>query len=118
MVKPLDVALAVLVAVLWGVAFVFSKLALPQALARSTWMDLGIVLYLGFVSGTLGYAIWNSLLQKYSAAQVAPFALLVPVFAAASSWLILGEQFGTLRLGGMAFVMAGLAIIVLPSRRV
>jgi O-acetylserine/cysteine efflux transporter len=91
--------------------------ALPQALLRSTWMDLGMVLYLGLASGTLGYAIWSSLLQKYSAAQVTPFALLVPFFAAASSWLLLGEQFGPIRVVGMGFVVAGLAIIVLPSRR-
>jgi len=49
------------------------------------------------------------------AAQVAPFALLVPFVAAASSALVLGERFGARRLLGMALVLLGLAIIIVRA---
>jgi O-acetylserine/cysteine efflux transporter len=69
------------------------------------------------VATVLAYAIWSTLLRRYAAASVAPFALLVPFVAAASSALVFGERFGGLRLAGMAGVLAGLTVIVLPGRR-
>jgi O-acetylserine/cysteine efflux transporter len=73
------------------------------------------VLYLGLVATVLAYAIWGHLLRRHPAAQVAPFALLVPFVAAASSALVLGERFGPRRLVGMGLVLLGLAIIVRPG---
>lgn len=88
----------------------------PRALWASwlgaSWLALGAVLYLGVVATVLAYAIWGSLLRRHPAAQVAPFALLVPFVAAASSALVLGERFGPRRLVGMGLVLLGLAILV------
>ena len=70
--------------------------------------------YLGLVATVLAYAIWGTLLRRYPAAAVAPFALLVPFVAAAASALVFGERFGFVRLAGMALVLAGLAVLVLP----
>jgi O-acetylserine/cysteine efflux transporter len=89
---------------------------LPRALASASWAGWGGVLYLGVVATIVGYAIWGSLLRRYPAATVAPFALLVPVVGAWASSLAFGETFGPMRLAGMALVLLGLAIIVLPGR--
>lgn len=62
----------------------------------------------------LAYALWGGLLRRYPAATVAPFALLIPFVAAGASSLAFGERFGPLRLAGMALVLAGLAVIVVP----
>ena len=76
-------------------------------------------LYLGIVGTILAYAIWGRLLRLYPAATVTPFALLVPFVGGYSSALVFGERFGPLRLAGMALVLMGIAIIVLPwDRRV
>lgn len=91
--------------------------AFAVALSRATWFDAIALFYLGIVSTTFGYAAWGALLHKYAAAKVAPFALLVPFMAAAASWLVLGERFGPLRLAGMGLVLAGVAVAVLPLRR-
>jgi len=48
---------------------------------------------------------------------VTPFALLVPFVAAWSSSVAFGERFGPRRLLGMALVLLGLAVIVLPLDR-
>jgi O-acetylserine/cysteine efflux transporter len=91
--------------------------ALPRALAEAPWPGWAAALYLGLVATTLAYALWGTLLRRYPAATVAPFALLVPLVGAAGAALAFGERFGPLRLAGMAVVLLGLAIIVLPTRR-
>ena len=87
------------------------------ALAHASWVALLSAVYLGVVATTLGYALWGQLLRRYSAALVTPFALLVPFVAAWSSSLVFGERFGPMRLLGMALVLLGLAVIVLPLDR-
>jgi len=94
----------------------------PSGFARAvgalTWPSIVAVLYLGVVATVLAYAIWGDLLRRYPAATVTPFALLVPFVAAYASSLVFGERFGGLRLIGMALVLLGLAVIVLPWPRV
>jgi O-acetylserine/cysteine efflux transporter len=86
------------------------------ALGDMGWSGLVASLYLGLGATVVAYSIWGRLLRRYSAATVAPMGLLVPVVAAAASALLLGERFGPLRLAGMALVLAGVAVVVLPSR--
>ena len=90
--------------------------AIVASLAHASWRGVTAALYLGLVATVLAYAIWGALLRRYPTAAVAPFALLVPFVAAAGSALVFGERFGPLRLAGMALVLAGLAVIVLPIR--
>jgi drug/metabolite transporter (DMT)-like permease len=61
---------------------------------------------------TVAYAIWGDLLQRYSAARAAPFALLAPLTGILSSALVFGEVFSPVRYAGMALILGGLAIIV------
>jgi O-acetylserine/cysteine efflux transporter len=89
--------------------------ALAGAIVDSTWLALAAVLYLGLVGTILAYAIWARLLRRYPASTVAPFALLVPFVGAFASSLVFGERFGALRLVGMALVLTGIAVIVLPA---
>jgi O-acetylserine/cysteine efflux transporter len=87
----------------------------PQLL-HASWASLVAALYLGAIATTLAYAIWGRLLARYSAAQVAPFALIAPCVGVAGSALVFGEAFGAVRSVGMLFILAGLAAIVLPVR--
>ena len=89
---------------------------LLRAASTASWLGVGAAIYLGLVATVFAYAIWGSLLRRYAVATVAPFALLVPFVGALSSWVVFGEQFGPLRLAGMALVLVGLSIIVLPGR--
>lgn len=91
--------------------------ALNTAVHSVTWVTGGAVLYIAFISTVVGFAIWGHLLKLYTAGTVAPFALLVPIFGALSSALVLGERFGLTRLIGTALIMAGLAVIALPWPR-
>jgi len=93
----------------------------PRAIAdvaSLSWRGAAAAVYLGVVATTLAYAIWGDLLRRYPTALVAPFALLVPFVAAVSSALVFGERFGGLRLIGMALVLCGLGVSVLPRREI
>lgn len=87
-----------------------------QALTHLSPKVIACVLVLALVGTTLGYWIWGRLLRDYSAAQVVPFALLVPFIGAAGSSLVFGEQFGPLRLAGMIVVVLGIAVMLLSKR--
>ncbi|HEY4909279.1 MAG TPA: EamA family transporter, partial [Methylomirabilota bacterium] len=90
---------------------------LARALGSASRLEIAAVLYLGVVATVFAYALWGMLLRRYPAATVTPFALLAPFVASYSSALVFGERFGPLRLGGMALVLLGIAVIVLPVAR-
>jgi O-acetylserine/cysteine efflux transporter len=87
-----------------------------QSLTHASLKAITCVLFLALVGTTLGYWIWGRLLRDYSAAQVVPFALLVPFIGAAASSLTFGETFGPLRLSGMIVVVIGIAVMLLSRR--
>lgn len=113
--------------VVWSSAF-----AVPPLLAISLWLEgpqaighalqsagAGVwtaVLWQSLANTLFGYGVWNWLLSRHPAAQVAPMALLVPVFGMSASALALGEPLQPWKLGAGALVMAGLAVIVLWPR--
>jgi O-acetylserine/cysteine efflux transporter len=88
-----------------------------HALAHMSLTGLACLVCLGAVSTCTAYWLWGRLLRDYSAAQVAPFALLVPFVGAAASSLVFHEKFGALRLSGMVTVIGGIAVMLLSSRR-
>ena len=46
---------------------------------------------LGGISTSIAYWLWGRLLRDYPAAQVVPFALLVPFVGSAASSVVFGE---------------------------
>ena len=99
-------------------------LALVADGPQATWHSLidmsltGFVcmLALGAISTSIAYWLWGRLLRDYPAAQVVPFALLVPFVGAAASTIVFGERFGPLRLSGMVIVVCGIAVMLLSKR--
>jgi len=74
------------------------------------------MLAIGAISTCVAYWLWGRLLRDYTAAQVAPFALLVPFIGSAASSVVFGETFGPLRLAGMVTVVCGIAVMLLSRR--
>jgi O-acetylserine/cysteine efflux transporter len=87
-----------------------------QALSHMSLTGLACVLGLGGISTSIAYWLWGRLLRDYTAAQVVPFALLVPFVGAAASSVVFGERFGPLRLAGMLTVVGGIAVMLLSKR--
>jgi O-acetylserine/cysteine efflux transporter len=87
-----------------------------HALTHMSLTGLLCMLGLGGISTSIAYWLWGRLLRDYPAAQVVPFALLVPFVGSAASSIVFGERFGPLRLAGMITVIGGIAIMVLSKR--
>lgn len=88
-----------------------------QALIHIDIPAVGSLAYIVILSTLLGFVVWAELLKRYPAGLVAPFTLLVPVSGTISAYLILGEQFGPMRLAGMALILVGIAVNTLPVER-
>ena len=92
----------------------------PEATWHSLWQlsPTGIVsmIFIGAISTCTAYWLWGRLLRDYTAAQVVPFALLVPFVGSAASSVVFGETFGPLRLAGMLTVVGGIAVMLLSRR--
>ena len=87
-----------------------------QSLIHMSLTGLICLLAIGAVSTSIAYWLWGRLLRDYPAAQVVPFALLVPFVGSAASSIVFGERFGPLRLAGMLTVIGGIALMVLAKR--
>ncbi|MDQ6618962.1 MAG: EamA family transporter [Pseudomonadota bacterium] len=72
------------------------------------------VLGLSYGATLFGYGSWNRLLHRYPAATVSPFALLIPATGLASGALFLGERISAMQAVGVALVLLGLVVNVLP----
>lgn len=79
-----------------------------SAWAAVGWQSVGNTMF--------GYAVWGWLLSRHPSAQVAPLALLVPVFGMLSSTLILAEPMQTWKIMAAALVMGGLVLSILWPR--
>lgn len=77
-----------------------------------SWIGIGAILYLAYPVTLLGFAIWGRLLTTLPVGLVAPFTLLVPIVGMATSALVLGEDFGLIKIISALLVMAGLMINV------
>ena len=87
-----------------------------HALSHMSLTGLGCMIFLGGISTSIAYWLWGRLLRDYPAAQVVPFALLVPFVGSAASSIVFGETFGPLRLAGMVTVIGGIAVMLLARR--
>jgi O-acetylserine/cysteine efflux transporter len=88
--------------------------AMSQTLAALSWPGLLSFLYVVVVATLFGWGAWTWLLARHPASSVAPFALLAPVSALLSTWLVRGEQPNMAELAGGVVILAGLALAVVP----
>jgi O-acetylserine/cysteine efflux transporter len=91
--------------------------AIGAALAATGPVGLATLLYNGVVVTLLAFWIWSRLMMRHPAGEVAPFALLVPVFGLVSTALAFGESHPPLRWAGMGLVVGGVALAVVPAGR-
>jgi len=109
-----------------------SLLAVPQVLVMSLLLEHGqltslvaaddrgwlALAYTIFIGGIVGFGLWFWLIARCSIGRVAPFGLLLPVFALTSSVLFLGEHMTPKLLVGGLLAISGVAMTQLrPATR-
>lgn len=83
--------------------------SLTAAIVHADLRGWTAIFWQAFASSLFGYASWNFLLERYSAGQVAPFALLVPVAGMAASALFIGEMLGPGKFIAAMLIVSGMA---------
>ena len=103
---------------LLGLSFAFEgSSSMAHAFGRLGWPGLLSLLYVVVVSTLFGFGAWTWLLARHSASNVAPFSLLAPVAALASTWLARGERPTPAELIGGIVIIIGLVLAVMPPPR-
>jgi O-acetylserine/cysteine efflux transporter len=112
--------------VVWGnlVAFPFMMILslwlegpalIWSAFQNISWITVGAIIYIVYVSTHIGYSTWGFLLNTYSTSVVVPFTLLIPVVGFISSAFLLGEDLAAWKFLASFFIMAGLIFSLLES---
>ena len=89
--------------------------ALP-ALLHPTPLLIACVAALAYGGTLTAFALWSRLLARYPAADVAPFALLIPVVGMLAGRIVFHEPTSPIEFLGALLVMAGLALNVFGDR--
>ena len=77
----------------------------------------GVLIWQSVGNTLLGYGLWNMLLNRYSAAVITPWALLVPVFGMAASALALNELMQWWKWAAALLIISGLSINLWSTRQ-
>ncbi|MBW7968818.1 EamA family transporter [Bradyrhizobium sp. BR 10289] len=109
-----------------------SLLTVPQVLVMSLLLEHGqlaslvtadghgwlALAYTIFIGGIVGFGLWFWLIARCSMGRVAPFGLLLPVFALISSVLFLGDEVTPKMIAGGLLAISGVAMTqVRPGAR-
>lgn len=101
-----------------------SLLTVPQVMLMSLLLEQGqmaslvaadergwlALAYTIFIGGMVGFGLWFWLIARCSMSRIAPFGLLLPVFATISSVLFLGDRITPRLIAGGFLTIAGVAI--------
>lgn len=87
--------------------FEHDQIAALANASLAAWCALAYTVFLG---GIVGFGLWFWLIRTCSVTQVAPYALLQPVFAVAAGVLLLEEPLTVSLAAGMVMCTAGVAI--------
>lgn len=82
-------------------------------LTAANWLSTA---YTAVLASLVGYGIWNGLLDRHPASEVAPFTLLVPPVGILVAFLVDGERLTAPALAGGALLVLGVALVVLGPR--
>lgn len=104
----------------WGALLLlpFAVVELSTVTPRVTIEGAAATIYLAVFAGAVGYWLWSYGLARVAAAQAATFLNLLPVVAAASGALVLGERLGTIEVVAGVVIVAGVLLATRPSPRV
>lgn len=90
---------------------------IKTSLQTASMTSVYVVLWQTIGNTLIGYGLWNFLLNRYNAATVTPWALLVPISGMAASYFMLNEPMPAWKLIAAALVISGLVINIYASRK-
>jgi drug/metabolite transporter (DMT)-like permease len=76
----------------------------------------GLLLWAALVSAFLGWLVWGWVNERRGVARTAPLQYLMPLVAGVVAWLATGERFTSIKIGGAAITLAGVALAQFATR--
>lgn len=77
---------------------------------------LASVLFQAYVATVFGYWVWNRMIEKYPASQVAPLSVIVPISGILTSWYVLDEPIGGEKLFALVITVVGITLFMNASK--
>lgn len=74
------------------------------------------ILFQVYPTTLIGYWVWNTLLNKYPASNIAPLSLLVPIFGLTGSYFIFDESIGIIKILACSIIIIGLLTNIYAKR--
>jgi O-acetylserine/cysteine efflux transporter len=128
--KPVDILLAIFVAVIWGMGFTFAKAAIahfPPILlmalrftltalvlvwfVRPPWQLLGKIFWIALVSAAIQYSLTFTGLKGLDASTASLVVQLEVPFGALVAWIVFRDRLGWRRAFGMLLAFIGVTLI-------
>jgi O-acetylserine/cysteine efflux transporter len=105
----------------WPILFAACLLQEGKAVVIHTLSNISLltgfsIVYMAYPATILGFSLWGFLLNKYKAAVVTPFALLVPVFGMLASVIVFHESLSSWKLLAGFLVVGGLCLNLFGAR--
>jgi len=100
--------------VLGAVALHAISLGLPSESLADVTVTPGALLTVGYLAvfaSAIGYVIYFDLLDRLGAVEINLVSYTVPIFAALSGWLVLGESVDALVVVGFVVIFAGFVLL-------
>jgi drug/metabolite transporter (DMT)-like permease len=103
---------------LLGSAGLFVGGVVTGELPEWRWSPRGLwaMLYMAIFASALTYTAYAWLIKNARTDRVATFAYVNPTIATVLGWVVLGESLSPPQLVGMAVILAGVALVTLPTR--
>jgi O-acetylserine/cysteine efflux transporter len=101
---------------LFALSLLFEQGRTLPALMHPSWILAACVAGLAYGGTIIGFGLWSRVMALYSAARVAPFALLIPVVGMIAGRVVFDEPLGPFELLGAVLVMAGLVVNIFGDR--
>lgn len=97
--------------VIGGVILMISGIILGGNIDIFNYGGMIILLWLSLVSA-VSFLLWTALLRYHPVSKISVFTMLVPIFGAVWSWILLGENaFGAQTLISLALIAAGIVLV-------
>lgn len=81
------------------------------------WKITGCILYISCIATWIGATLWAKLMKIYPPSIIAPYSLLIPIFAFFFGWIFLGERISNYTILSSILVFFGLAMTQWSSPR-
>ncbi|MNG03369.1 putative amino-acid metabolite efflux pump [compost metagenome] len=74
------------------------------------------ILFQAYLATIFGYWVWNRMIKKYPASQVAPLSVIVPISGILTSWYVFDEPIGGEKMFALILTVLGIALFMNASR--